>query len=279
MTIAAGFPCKEGLVLCADTQEVISGYVKTDTEKMTVIQGAKWNVFITGAGDSDSIELAVQEITHDLMKVRPPQTLQVAIKKTLHEVFIDTIQPYANFPIEDRPSATLLIGVQSEGVVSMYKSHGLVFRRIDTSECVGMGIALGKSLTAQFFRKDLTLKRAGLIAIYILHQVKRWVDGCGGNSDIILIGRHNLTWARLPTENVESLEKHFDQFFEYLLPILIGAADSSITETDFDKLVNKFSKLDMLGLRGKFMGTDEFFKRISEATGIKFDLTDESPLV
>src|ERR1019366_6216626 len=28
MTIAAGFPCKDGLILCADTQEVISGYVK-----------------------------------------------------------------------------------------------------------------------------------------------------------------------------------------------------------------------------------------------------------
>ena len=86
MTIAAGFPCKDGLILCADTQEVISGYVKTETEKMTVIQGGQWNVVITGAGESDLIELAVQEIHYDLMRMKPPQTLQQTIKFTLSEI-------------------------------------------------------------------------------------------------------------------------------------------------------------------------------------------------
>ncbi len=31
MTIAAGFPCSDGLVLCADTQETITGYAIVGT--------------------------------------------------------------------------------------------------------------------------------------------------------------------------------------------------------------------------------------------------------
>jgi 20S proteasome alpha/beta subunit len=34
MTIAAGFVCSDGIVLCADTQETITGYTKNSTEKI-----------------------------------------------------------------------------------------------------------------------------------------------------------------------------------------------------------------------------------------------------
>jgi hypothetical protein len=34
MTIAAGFVCKDGVILCADTQETIPGYTKTDAQKL-----------------------------------------------------------------------------------------------------------------------------------------------------------------------------------------------------------------------------------------------------
>lgn len=274
VTIAAGFPCKDGLILCADTQEVIQGYVKTETEKMTVIQGGDWNVAITGAGDGDLIEMAIQEL-HDVVdRIRPPQTLQGQIKDTLLELFRKCIQPYASYPFEDRPVAQLLIGIQSKGAVNLYKWRGTLFRRFDTPECVGAGIALGKSLTAQFFQQQLPLKQAALIAIYILHQAKKWVDGCGGNSDIVLLYEQELKWARVPTSDVESLEKHFESFFDYLRPVLIGAADGSITEPIFDKVLDNFVKRDMLSLRGKFMSTKEFFRRVSEASGIPLDLSD-----
>jgi len=273
MTIAAGFPCRDGLILCADTQEVISGYVKTETEKTTVIRGDKWNVVITGAGDADFIELAVQEIHHDLNSINGKQTLQKVIKETLKSVFVDTVQPYASFPVEDRPSATLLIGVQSEGVVGLYKSNGLVFRRMDTPECVGMGIALGKSLTAQFFRKEQSLKEAGLTAIYILHQVKKWVDGCGGNSDIILLSQEKLAWARIPTDEVKILETNFDMFTEAIRPILVGAVDSTLPHPEFDQLLKDFAHRDMFLLRSRFMDSDEFFKRLSDNTGLVFEFS------
>jgi len=281
MTIAAGFPCKEGLVLCADTQEVISGYVKTDTEKMTLITDAGWTVAITGAGDGDFIEMAIQEIQLGVMQIKPPQTLQSKIRDILLDMFTKRVQPYASFPYEDRPNAQMLIGIQSQGLVGLYKSRGTLFRRIDTAECVGAGIALGKSLIEQLFRSNLSLKQASLVAIYILHQAKKWVDGCGGNSDIILMSKDNLKWARLPTDEVKTLETHFDSFFEYMRPVLIAAADGTVLEPDFDRLLKDFCQRDMLSLRAKFMDTKEFFRRLSEATGIKLEIDDDgvTPLI
>ena len=145
---------------------------------------------------------------------------------------------------------------------------------MDTPECVGIGLALGKSLTAQLFRSDTSLRQAALTALYILNEVKKWVDGCGGNSDIIILSRENLKWARFPTDEVSGLEKHFDQFIDYVRPILVAVADSTVKEGEFDILLKNFVQRDMLGLRSKFMSTKEFFKRVSDASGIQLDVSD-----
>jgi 20S proteasome alpha/beta subunit len=269
MTIAMGFPCRDGLVLCADTQEVISGYVKTDTEKMTIIQSAPdYNVVITGAGDGDFIEMVIQEVHAALNSNHPGEPIQRVIKKTLLQLFNDRVVPYANFPYDERPAASLLLGIQSDGVVTLYKSRGAIFRRMNAPECIGTGLALGKSLIAQLFTRDLQLPQAGIVALYILHQAKTWVDGCGGNSDILLLSSKKLEWRRLPTEDVKELEKHFDDFSNAMRPILISAADRVLSNEAFDAEMKKFSR-DMFALRSKFMEFGEFWKRLGEMYGIE----------
>ena len=71
MTIAAGFPCKEGLVLCADTQETIPGYVKSDTEKITIFGASNCNVAFTGAGDGDLLQATAEEMIYALLDKKP----------------------------------------------------------------------------------------------------------------------------------------------------------------------------------------------------------------
>jgi len=61
--------------LCADTQETIAGYVKTDTEKMRVVSFPLYNVAITGAGDGDLIEMLTDEIVDALTRDKPTAAL------------------------------------------------------------------------------------------------------------------------------------------------------------------------------------------------------------
>jgi hypothetical protein len=51
VTIAVGFQCREGIVLCADSQETISGYIKLDQRKVRLqLSAPNRAVAIEGAG-------------------------------------------------------------------------------------------------------------------------------------------------------------------------------------------------------------------------------------
>lgn len=255
MTIAAGFPCQTGLIICADTQETIAGYVKTDTEKIKLFQSAdkKYNVVFTGAGNGDLIDSAVDEMIAALETEKPEGFLRIALllKQTMLKVFRDCIQPYASFPTDDRPSVTMLIGVQSARSTVLYKAAGTSFRPLREPECIGFGIALGKSLIKQLFRPEMSIDEAALAALYVLHQAKRWVDGCGGNSDILLL-THEGEILRMGTEWVTSLETHFDEFNRHLGPLRIACADRHKEPRDFDKIMDEFD-YQIQRLRGKFV--------------------------
>jgi hypothetical protein len=267
LTIAAGFPCKDGLVICADTQETIPGYVKTDTEKMRVIQSPLFNMVFAGAGDSDLIEMTVQEM--DIALTRDKVSAEWDIRKTLKTVLLDVfhnhILPDPDILPEDRPE--LLIALQYDAATLLYKTKGTKFRQLYSAECVGRGVILAKSLTAQLFDSGMPLSQGSLVALYVLRQTKRWVDGCGGNSDVLLLSDRNRAIERISTADVTTLESHFDEFNGCIYPLLIATADRLASDAEFKEVMRQFG-IQMLGLRGKFMEFEEFYRRLCEVAGV-----------
>lgn len=64
MTIALGLRANDGIVLCADTQQTISGYIKTYDGKVdiTAYNDPRVVVAMAGAGTRDYIATARQSI-------------------------------------------------------------------------------------------------------------------------------------------------------------------------------------------------------------------------
>jgi hypothetical protein len=269
MTIAAAFPCKDGLILCADTQETITGYVKTNTQKIRVMQGPHYSMVFTGAGDADLFEMTVDEIDKGLTRDKVGTgawNIEESIKKTLAQIFKKVISPWAAFPNERPSIPKLLIGLQYPAATLLYEAHGTMIRRCREPECVGMGVILGKSLSGQLFHDGLSLTQGALVAVYILHQAKQWVDGCGGNSDIVLLSDRDMNITRMPTDKVRELETHFDMFNMMMRDVLIATADASIPYSNFAQIIKQF-QLNMLQLHSKFMEMEEFIVRLYELTG------------
>jgi 20S proteasome alpha/beta subunit len=92
MTIAAGFTCADGLVLCADTQETIIGYAKVNTQKITQIETPLYNIVFAGSGDSGLIEMTVQRMDQALTQTQPNCTRR--IEEVLRESLVDTFNRY-----------------------------------------------------------------------------------------------------------------------------------------------------------------------------------------
>src|SRR5260370_36405906 len=76
------------------------------------------------------------------------------------------------------------------------------------SKAIGAGILLANGLIVQHHNYNQTLDEAASIAVYILAKVKRQVDTCGGNTDLIVLENSgNLAFTK--KEEIERLEKKF----------------------------------------------------------------------
>lgn len=270
MTIAAGFPCSDGLVLCADTQETIIGYAKVETQKMTQLRTTVNNFVFTGSGDSGLIEMTIQLMDEALTLKQPTALLSVeeVLRESLVETFNQHLAPWSQFAEADRPQfPDLLIGIQQSAATFLYRANGTTLRRVYEAQCVGTGIVLAKALMAKFFNYALSITQGWLIALYILYQAKTWVDGCGGNSDILLLSNRDRKITRIPTTEVSEMEEHFAAFDAYLRPVLLTVADRNTSQSDSNQIMKQFT-INMLGLRGKFMEFEEFAKRLFDLHGL-----------
>ncbi len=221
MTIAAGFVSSEGIVLCADTQEVVSGYTKNSTEKIRLWFDQGLTIATTGAGDTELIETVAEHIERSLYsgyspkKLRLEHAVQEIIRVTIASSFEKYIAPYAQFPKDDRPWCDLLTVVSVSNEINNYdclfRVSGTTVRLVERAECVGSGLLLAKSLIERFYHPFMDLDELMLAACYIMYQTKKWIDGCGGNTDLMVFSAKRNILAGLSGGEAEGMEKEFEK--------------------------------------------------------------------
>lgn len=220
MTIAAGFVCMDGIVLCADTQET-TGYTKNNTEKIRQWADGGLCMAITGAGDAELIETIGERIQHALVWEYSPKEIRMTdqvrdiIQQEISSAFRRYIAPYAAFPRDDRPGCDLLIVVTVKNEVNNYeclfKASGTTVRQIEFGgDCVGSGLILAKSLMERFCDSFMNLDELVLAMCYVMFQTKKWVDGCGGNTDLVVSSYSRDMFGGISSRDIESLEKQFE---------------------------------------------------------------------
>ena len=264
MTIAAGYLCDTGVILCADTQESIQGFVKTSTEKVKVFSGNTYTVAFAGAGDNSvQIDMVVQEICDELREEEPPSLM--GFKVLLHGV-LDRLFPQPYYPKSDS-EVELLLAVREHNATHLFVVMDNVFAESTEYDCIGAGVVLAKSMFQQRWKRSHSLVEAYIISAYILYHAKRWVDGCGGNSDIFLLPNDSTTVTRLPSSEIEILEAYFDDLDAALRPILT-ACPSEPTNDDRFKNELIMSNQNLWSARARFQNYEQVFKRLMKEGGI-----------
>ena len=248
MTIAAGFVCLDGIVLCADTQETIPGYTKNSRNKIRVWKDQGLGIAIVGSGDAESIETLGQLIEKDLTgdyspkEMRFPCDLRQIIEKTVLEFFQKSIVPYASFPRDDRPYVDLLIGIQVLNEVNNYqclfKAAGTTVREIEAdANCIGTGLILAKSLIERLYSPFMGLDELVIVACYVLYHAKKWTDGCGGNTDLLIASYANDFFGGVRSADVKMLETIFEEVDEWVKELIVGLPNSNVSQVEFRSLV------------------------------------------
>ena len=240
VTVAAAIPCKDGLILCADTEETITDDQKRTASKIHVvvhmtesnkaIQATSrvtdtfadepwawrgdWIVGIAGAGHSDWIAAFIQGMDESVLnktfgKRLRLQRLHAFIIQYAEDFFVRYIKNYADDPTR-RPQANMLIVAQS-------RTHSAIFRVNDnvvlynewgpSSVAVGKGAPAFQNLSKHLIDPFTTMKKSVSAAVYVLSRVKAEVPGCGGKSHIVMVGRNGHLQS-VSAKRVMQLELH-----------------------------------------------------------------------
>jgi 20S proteasome alpha/beta subunit len=211
MTIALGFTCNDGILVCADTEETVGSYVKTYDGKVDLHLFANPRValIIAGAGSADYIRTATDCLSDDFPdEIATPKQLKGYLGEKLLAFFNRHLEPWASFPESERPSVELLIGATAKnfGPVLLHYDGTAVYAAHDIA--IGAGVILANDLIGRYCFGNFTINQKASLALYVMSRVKRGVAGCGGHTHLMAL-RKGMDFALTEDKEIRQLEDRF----------------------------------------------------------------------
>jgi hypothetical protein len=265
MTIVAGFKCSDGIVLCADSQETINSYLKVNVPKLVTrplefkagdksravfagsgdgpfvdkLINSMWGAAMAAGADLDEISLAMEEAT-------------IAIHERLWQMYSDN----------NKPEASIIFGIAASQDTKLFRSHGPIVNPVDTYACAGCGDVIAKYICDRLYSPTMDVSQCAILALYVLLHTKRYVEGCGGLSYVVIL--HNTLEQTIFGELTSDwIEKNLNIFDSCSRDLLLALPNSTINESEFNKILRKFGS----GIRGQrrrsINAIDNHWKRLS----------------
>lgn len=189
MTIAVGFQCDEGIVLCADTEET-AGDIKQWRRKvvLTCDPERKHLVAFAGAGWTDYVLTAIEKATDGLGECNGIGEITDHLEEKLVGFFDGHLANWACFPAAERPSVELLIGVGvKDGPCRLFYYCGTSFYSIQ-EKAIGIGTIVANNLIGEHNKAgNDSLADLCRLAVFVLSRAKKQVAYCGGETQMIAL--------------------------------------------------------------------------------------------
>lgn len=265
MTIAIGLLASDGIVLAADTQEIV-GSMKSDESKLLIAnRGRKPDksgaLAITGAGDAGYLDSISMDICSAFVaqKAWTGVKFVTKLKKLVKDFHNDHIVPYGKFPDHDRPQASLVVGADfSDSSFGDYRALWSTEKSTVSFAkrycAVGLGRAQAYVMLRRFWAQMDTTKAATLAA-YILFHVKHSIDGCGNETQIVIVKDGFAEY--IDPANIGLLQHYFDERAAYENQLLHFGLGMELPEDDVKHTLARFSSL-LLENRKRIIDLQDF---------------------
>lgn len=242
VTIGIGFLCPNSVVICADTQ-MSNGYMKFYETKiypfaLRTSKGEHCGVAITFAGNP-----SLMKAFYDRFKNEVNAPSFNASMATVEEKLKEVLEGMGNslFDAQGNPDLYLLCGMVSEGKPVLLKTQAQTVHHVrQRYDFVGSGDSsvlryLARILQPEFVDNPEAAIRLGT---YLVGQAKIYADGCGGDTDIMLISQHGALLDVGTTTYFT--EKDMSLIERFLMGVFLVAREKPFREASFDGLAKDF---------------------------------------
>jgi hypothetical protein len=228
VTIAAGFICLQGIVLCADNQitDVTSGS-KSYGCKLWQYGEDDWNVIFAYSGFKQFM---------DGFKGRFPEALAAEkaragdsgvtvsmIRDAIYSVlcWFDTDARRATFT-----DAELLCGISLNSTLHLFRTHGTL-----VSEVSDYSAVLGESPLTKYLSNLIsgvgtgwTIGHAIFSGAYIVRCARSWMQDCGGDTDMFVLAASGR-WCGMGATNMYNIDQRLAMLEHRAGTVIAGLFD------------------------------------------------------
>lgn len=240
VTICAGFSSMYGVVLCADSQETV-GVMKFDAPKLVIMPeiGSRTDAVrmtFAGAGNGPFIDKLVSKMWE--AAVRGPEMSHAEVLERIEDAIIDCHQKIWGVygKVGERPEAEIIFALYAENRVKLYKATGpIVSPPVESHVFAGIGGELGAFLAEHLRGGGDSLQGDVGIGSYIIENAKRYVDGCGGDTQIAAL----MIDGSIQTMNAWDTRKMADTIFSIgrgIYYLFSSAVDMGETKKSLDEI-------------------------------------------
>jgi Proteasome subunit len=249
MTIAAGFRCSDGIVLCADSQMTATDGTKYNAQKIFSYSKNQVDAVFAFAGMEVFSKMCIERLAACILASNFDSVEQVLQTEAfnIHEAYA----PRATVHATDY-DLDILVGVRfTSGIrdgIALYHIEGpAVSPPIKTFDCLGIGRTVARQAIGLFLGDSLTVQEASRIGVYCLKQTKDHVDACGGPSQVLMLWDADDFLGYDPPYNVEQdyileIERGFSVLFESLRPVFLNFNNTLSFESNFTKHLEDAAK-------------------------------------
>jgi hypothetical protein len=240
VTIVSGFMTGGAVILSADSQEVVSDYSKTTTQKIRITEFfGNWRLGIAGSGEAGYIDLFQQDLRMKLSTIHDFEYAKITsvIKATIHQLHKKHIWPHT----QQKPVVQFLIaiqGIQPTPSRGLFVTNDSALLGVTEYQSIGIGSYMADYIKEQLYPGpgavyNTPTEVVANMAVLMLQQVKKAIHGCDGESLIaIFSGDGNLRW--MTHDEVQEIEGWMDKFHTTQLPMLMTVANPRARKDVFE---------------------------------------------
>ncbi len=250
MTVAGGMVCADGILVYADTEWTAST-MKIQRAKHWALGGSKdVQCVIAGAGNEDSLRLAIQTfwtamLQLDADKIRT-KDIYGGLEKALEYVYTKHIYPDPNSAEKDFGMIVGMATANDEPMLLKTAGTGIIISDSYEYVYMGSGTEMAMYLSSRLDVRGVPIDVGELVAAFVLWEVKRHIQTCGGDTVIYKIKKGDIKYRA--EGDIRDFEEHFSAIDRKVQRIRVRTANLEQTDEEFDKKLAEFCD-DLRALR------------------------------
>jgi len=262
VTSACGLKFSEGVLICADTEMSYGGELKAQGIKIFPYEfdsnGGSRAIFAY-SGATHYAKMLIQQCEYVLQRQLPDkmtrQGMLDTIKDELCKFHHEHIYKHPQYQMIGGPDFWLVVALWSptDGL-GVYESSDDAIVEVTDSDmyaAIGAGAMLARYLLhSLMMHAYLKVADIATVATFVLAEVKAWIQGCGGGSELVILKNDGelsgIGWFDI--SHIDPFSEVFQQSMKqlFLRACDLEAPDGEITEhiqmlaTQIDGLRNRF---------------------------------------